>query len=108
MVAAADLAEPRAAVRLWNEAVQWRGHIDVLINNAGIYERARLEDDIDLFLAAWERTLAICLVSPATLCRGREFLPRAERRDHLRLPAGGLPGRGSGLLTTRREGRRQR
>ena len=69
VVAAADLAEPRAAVRLWNEAVQWRGHIDVLINNAGIYERARLEDDIDLFLAAWERTLAICLVSPATLCR---------------------------------------
>jgi 3-oxoacyl-[acyl-carrier protein] reductase len=68
-VAAADLAQPRAAAQLWDEALRWRGHVDVLINNAGIYEPARLEDDIEPFLAAWDRTLAICLVSPAALCR---------------------------------------
>ena len=41
-----DLA---AADALWHEAVAWRGHLDVLVNNAGIYEAARPDGD----LAAW-------------------------------------------------------
>ena len=69
LVVAADLAAPRAVARVWREAVEWRGHVDVLVNNAGIYEPARPEDEIEPFLASWERTLAICLVSPAVLCR---------------------------------------
>ena len=66
---AADLREPAAADALWHEAVAWRGHIDVLINNAGIYEAADPEGDLAAWQAAWERTLAICLVAPASLCR---------------------------------------
>jgi 3-oxoacyl-[acyl-carrier protein] reductase len=66
---AADLADPAQVPALWQEAVGWRGHVDVLINNAGIYEPASIDDDIDRWTAAWDRTLAICLTSPATLCR---------------------------------------
>jgi 3-oxoacyl-[acyl-carrier protein] reductase len=68
-VVAADLADPRAAEPLWREALAWRGRVDVLINNAGIYEPADPDGDLDAWTAAWERTLAICLTTPATLCR---------------------------------------
>jgi 3-oxoacyl-[acyl-carrier protein] reductase len=69
VVVTGDLAEPRQAERIWSDAVQWRGRVDVLINNAGIYEAADVDGELEPFLASWERTLAICLVSPATLCR---------------------------------------
>jgi NAD(P)-dependent dehydrogenase (short-subunit alcohol dehydrogenase family) len=65
----ADLRDPAAADALWGEAVAWRGHLDVLVNNAGIYEAARPDDDLATWHASWERTLAICLVAPAALCR---------------------------------------
>jgi 3-oxoacyl-[acyl-carrier protein] reductase len=66
---AADLAEPAATVELWAQAVAWRGRVDVLINNAGIYARASIEDPVEDWTAAWNRMLAICLTAPATLCR---------------------------------------
>jgi 3-oxoacyl-[acyl-carrier protein] reductase len=65
----ADLSDPRAAVALWADAQAWQGRIDVLVNNAGIYEPASVDDDVDTWLAAWDRTLAVNLVSPGTLCR---------------------------------------
>ena len=66
---AADLADPRSVPELWRAAVAWRGRVDVLINNAGIYAPAAIEDPIDEWTAAWDRMLAICLTAPATLCR---------------------------------------
>jgi 3-oxoacyl-[acyl-carrier protein] reductase len=65
----ADLSDPAAADALWHEAVAWRGRVDVLVNNAGIYEAARPDDDLATWRASWERTLAVCLLSPAALCR---------------------------------------
>ena len=59
----ADLADPAAAERLWEEALIWMGRIDVLVNNAGVYEPARVDDDLGAWTASWERTLAINLVS---------------------------------------------
>jgi NAD(P)-dependent dehydrogenase (short-subunit alcohol dehydrogenase family) len=66
---AADLEDPRAAAELWDQARAWRGRLDVLVNNAGIYEAAEVDGDLDAWSASWQRTLAINLVSPATLCR---------------------------------------
>jgi NAD(P)-dependent dehydrogenase (short-subunit alcohol dehydrogenase family) len=66
---AADLADPHAAEGLWGQALAWRGRLDVLVNNAGIYEPAQVDGDVAAWTASWERTLAINLVSPATLCR---------------------------------------
>jgi 3-oxoacyl-[acyl-carrier protein] reductase len=66
---AADLAQPRGASDLWREALDWKGRLDVLVNNAGIYEAADPEGELEPWVESWQRTLAICLVSPATLCR---------------------------------------
>ena len=68
-VVTADLADPASAEALWADAHRWQDRLDVLINNAGIYEAAAVEGDQDAFVASWNRTLAICLVSPAALCR---------------------------------------
>jgi 3-oxoacyl-[acyl-carrier protein] reductase len=54
---------------LWDDAVAWHGRIDVLVNNAGVYEKNPLELDIDDWLAGWQRTMRINLISAAQLCR---------------------------------------
>ena len=64
-----DLSDPSVVPDLWAKAVEWRGPIDVLINNAGIYEPASVDDSPQEWLAAWERTLAINLSAPGFLCR---------------------------------------
>jgi 3-oxoacyl-[acyl-carrier protein] reductase len=66
----ADLDEPGAAHALWTEAMErLGGRIDVLINNAGIFEAAPIDlPDAD-WLAAWERTMRINLTASAELCR---------------------------------------
>lgn len=79
----ADLSNPAAADALWQDAVGWRGHVDALVNNAGIYEAADPDDDFATWRASWERTLAICLVSPAALCRAAIATFREQ-------PAGGI------------------
>jgi NAD(P)-dependent dehydrogenase (short-subunit alcohol dehydrogenase family) len=65
----ADLSDPSAADALWQDALGFRGHVDVLVNNAGIYEAAVVDGEFEPWKASWDRTLAVCLVSPAALCR---------------------------------------
>jgi NAD(P)-dependent dehydrogenase (short-subunit alcohol dehydrogenase family) len=55
--------------RLWDEAKAWRGRIDVLVNNAGVYEKNPLDLGLDEWLAGWERTMRINLLAAAQLCR---------------------------------------
>ena len=65
---AADLARPDVAEGLWNEALErLEGRIDVLVNNAGIFEAAPLESHD--WIARWERTLRVNLLASAELCR---------------------------------------
>jgi 3-oxoacyl-[acyl-carrier protein] reductase len=64
-----DLSDPSVVPGLWAEAAAWRGPIDVLVNNAGVYEPASVDDEPEAWLAAWNRTLAINLTSPGFLCR---------------------------------------
>ncbi|QPQ54164.1 SDR family oxidoreductase [Allosphingosinicella flava] len=66
---AADLSRPGAAEALWGEALSRLGHIDVLINNAGVFEASPIEDGHDAWLAQWERTMRINLTASAELCR---------------------------------------
>jgi 3-oxoacyl-[acyl-carrier protein] reductase len=66
---AADFAQAGAAAALWAAALaQAGGRIHVLINNAGVFEAADIEDG-DGFAATWARSLAINLQSAADLCR---------------------------------------
>ena len=67
---AADLSDPDATSALWWDAMnRLDGRIDVLINNAGIFEDAPIEEPDDAWRAAWERTMRINLTAAAELSR---------------------------------------
>lgn len=69
-VVAADLADPAAAQRLWDAALQQLdGRIDVLVNNAGVFEPVPVDAPLEDWHAAWGRTLQINLQAAADLCR---------------------------------------
>ena len=65
----ADLAEPGSAARIWRDATAAAGPVDALVNNAGIFESAPLDMELEAWRAAWARVLQVNLISPAELCR---------------------------------------
>ncbi|UYY57827.1 SDR family NAD(P)-dependent oxidoreductase [Sphingomonas sp. S2-65] len=66
----ADFADPAAPRALWEKALAaLDGRIDVLINNAGVFEATPLDLDHDDWVAGWERTMRINLTASAELCR---------------------------------------
>ncbi|MFQ5785165.1 MAG: SDR family NAD(P)-dependent oxidoreductase [Alphaproteobacteria bacterium] len=66
---AADLDDGETVPGLWREAVGWKGRIDVLVNNAGVYLAAGVDDDFATWSEVWARSLAVNLVASAHLCR---------------------------------------
>ncbi|HEY0623356.1 SDR family oxidoreductase [Sphingomonas sp.] len=66
----ADFTDPAAPRALWDAALDaLDGRIDVLVNNAGIFEAAPVDLDDDAWLAAWERTMQVNLTAAAQLSR---------------------------------------
>jgi NAD(P)-dependent dehydrogenase (short-subunit alcohol dehydrogenase family) len=79
-----DLADPDAADRLWARALKrLDGRIDVLVNNAGVFEAVAVDAEAEAWRAAWDRTLQINLQAAADLCR----------QAVLHFKARGAPGR---------------
>lgn len=67
---AGELSDPAAPRHIWEAALgQLGGRIDVLINNAGIFEGIAHGASDDAWHAAWHRTLAVNLQAPADFCR---------------------------------------
>lgn len=66
----ADLLQPGAAEGLWQEALdRLEGRVDVLVNNAGIYEPVSIGEGPEVWAERWHRTLQINLQAAADLCR---------------------------------------
>ena len=66
----ADLSQPGAAEVLWGEALErLGGRIDVLVNNAGVFEAAPIGSAADQWVGEWERTMRINLTAAAELSR---------------------------------------
>jgi NAD(P)-dependent dehydrogenase (short-subunit alcohol dehydrogenase family) len=67
---AGDLADPSSTTKIWNAALdRLGGQVDVLINNAGIFEGVAEDAPDDEWQTAWRRTMAINLHAAADLCR---------------------------------------
>jgi 3-oxoacyl-[acyl-carrier protein] reductase len=76
---AGDLADPTSANSIWAAALdRLGGRIDVLVNNAGIYEGVGDDAPYEEWHSAWARTLQINLQAAADLCR----LAVAHFREH--------------------------
>jgi NAD(P)-dependent dehydrogenase (short-subunit alcohol dehydrogenase family) len=68
VVAGADLADPDAVKRMVDEVADALGGIDVLVNNAGVFEpRAAAETPYEEWQAAWTHTLGVNLVGAANV-----------------------------------------
>jgi NAD(P)-dependent dehydrogenase (short-subunit alcohol dehydrogenase family) len=75
----ADLATPDGADALWRAAINWRGHVDVVVNNAAIMLwHGGIDDSDDVWDDAWTQTLQVNVYSPARLLRAavRHFRQR--------------------------------
>ena len=65
-----DLNDPAVPALLWAPALErLDGRIDVLINNAGVFEENLLARPDEAWLESWNRTLQINLTASADLCR---------------------------------------
>lgn len=66
----ADFDDLEAVERAWDEAWDWGGGIDVLVNNAAIMLwDGGFKADSDAWDDAWERTLRVNVLAPARLLR---------------------------------------
>ena len=84
---AGDLTDPAAPRNIWDTATdELGGEIDVLVNNAGIYEGVADNAPDDEWHAAWARTLTINLQAAADLCRlaVSHFLDRGGAKGEIR------------------------
>ena len=67
---AGDLMKPEAPRDIWETALdELGGQIDVLVNNAGIYEGVADNATDEEWHRAWQRTLTINLQAPADLAK---------------------------------------
>ncbi|RHZ94750.1 SDR family oxidoreductase [Cereibacter sphaeroides] len=81
---AADFADADAPARAVAEVVDRAGRLDVLVNNAGVMQEARVEE---MALADWERTIRVNLTAP--------FLAIRAALPHLRAVRGAIVNVGS-------------
>lgn len=68
--ASGDLSDPTTASLIWADALeQLDGRIDVLINNAGVFEPNPIDNSDIEWLENWHYTMDVNLTSAALLCR---------------------------------------
>ena len=76
-----DLADPAIPETLWRTSLdRLGGRIDVLVNNAGVFEANPIDASDADWLAGWNRTMQVNLTASAQLCRSavRHWQDRGE------------------------------
>jgi 3-oxoacyl-[acyl-carrier protein] reductase len=65
-----DLADPAVPHKIWDKSLaELNGRIDVLINNAGVFEANPINGNDNSWRDNWNRTLQVNLTASAELCR---------------------------------------
>ncbi|GHF29789.1 NAD-dependent epimerase [Kordiimonas sediminis] len=65
----ADLSQMGAAHQLWEQAVAFNGHVDGLVNNAGVMPEAYVSGSDEDWHASWHTTMMVNIQSVADLCK---------------------------------------
>ncbi|MDQ3394653.1 MAG: SDR family oxidoreductase [Bacteroidota bacterium] len=78
----ADFSDQSQILRLFDEVLVEFGHLDVIINNAGIALNSPIETSDAKWLDDWEQTLTVNLTATALLCKKSlsHFLTRNSGR----------------------------
>ncbi len=75
----ADLMDASAVAAMVDRVAERSGRLDVVVNNAGIFERhPPLEVTYEQWQAAWQRTLGINLIGPANVCHRAAQVMKAQ------------------------------
>lgn len=65
----ADLADPAAPPKLWQDAVAQAGRVHALVNNAGIRSEVTVDDPLDAWQASWQREMQVNFFAAVDLTR---------------------------------------
>ena len=80
----ADLMDASAVSAMVERVAKTSGRLDVVVNNAGIFERhPPLEVTYDQWQAAWTRTLGINLLGPANVCHQAAQVMKSRGRGKI-------------------------
>ncbi|MBY6058216.1 SDR family NAD(P)-dependent oxidoreductase [Leisingera daeponensis] len=86
----ADFTDPASPARVVAEAARRAGGLDVLVNNAGMMQEARVEE---MSLADWQRNLAVNLTAPFLMIQAA--LPCLRKSRGSIVNTGSIEGLGS-------------
>lgn len=69
LILSAELADANAVRRMWDEALAWRGTIDVLVNNAAMLRESPLDATDEEWDEVWDQHLTVNVKGPMALTR---------------------------------------
>jgi len=64
----ADLTNTEETGQLLKQVVDRLGHLDVVINNAGLVVKSSIDDPLEEFIQKWQTTMAVNLQAVGVLC----------------------------------------
>jgi 3-oxoacyl-[acyl-carrier protein] reductase len=76
----ADLSNAEATVQLLAEVIERLGHIDVIVNNAGLVLKSEVDGPVSEFVSKWQTTMAVNLQAVGILCK-QAILHFKERKS---------------------------